>query len=529
MLLTLVPTTAFAADDYRPSSVNDPSHYTDVAGSWAATEMGIAIRNGIMTGTSATTATPNKRITRAEMAAFMVRVFEPTGYSDLSRFIDMSPSQWHYNIVGQAVSMGVLYGDGNQIRPDDTITKQEASVILARAFNLYGYSIDMNQFSDVNTIPSWAYDSMMRCAAAGIIRANSQRQLEPKHEITRAEFAFMLANAVTTYSSSKVYSVGSGTVKSIMVSDLQPVIRDVSVTDNIYIGDGVANSEIRLNKVNVDGTVYAMNGGSLRLVNSWVNTLVVSSTWAQDFHVDLDYDSSIEKVVVLDAGASVSLSGSIGEVAVETEATKVFLDGSNVRTVSSTVGRPSIYLDRTSVIEDNPKNLPIDCDRGTAGDLGLVYVDSSRYSIAESVQFIGYNPIRLMNSYGLTMDDFVSDLELEGTRSGEIIVYGDFYDVLTYDSERGRRVVLDGYYLPIRLRIDGVQDDFNLYVNDADQGKIPNATSGEYCTVNMLIPFDAENYTANIKLVPVRGSRYDEISIDLVLDTTVRFRTDGRR
>ena len=77
----------------------------------------------------------------------------------------------------------------DRLYPDNSISREEAFIVLARAFKLSGGNANiLDKFTDKNDISDWAREGISSLVAAGYI-SGSDGRINPKHNITRAEFA----------------------------------------------------------------------------------------------------------------------------------------------------------------------------------------------------------------------------------------------------------------------------------------------------------------------------------------------------
>lgn len=133
------------------------------------------------------------------MAAITVRSFGTQTQEDLSQYGDVSETDWYYQAMSAAVSMGVLSGYDNKLHPNDNITRQEVCSMLARAFQLEeGDAAVLQQYDDADDVDSWAKGSVAAMVQAGYLHGSNSK-LNPDAPITRAEFAAVMANMVSQY------------------------------------------------------------------------------------------------------------------------------------------------------------------------------------------------------------------------------------------------------------------------------------------------------------------------------------------
>ena len=115
----------------------------------------------------------------------------------------MAASQWYAGWIGTATSYGIVngYGDGN-FGPNDTISREQAAAMVARAAKLCGMNTDYSdaaardvlaQFGDYTSVSGWARGSLAFCYDQGILDA-SAKNIQPQALIKRCEIAQMLYN-----------------------------------------------------------------------------------------------------------------------------------------------------------------------------------------------------------------------------------------------------------------------------------------------------------------------------------------------
>ena len=94
-----------------------------------------AVQNGITTGTSATTFSPDATVTRVQVVTFLWRANgQPAAAS--SGFTDVSTSAYYAKAVAWAAENGITSGTGsNKFSPDANCTRGQIVTLLYRANN----------------------------------------------------------------------------------------------------------------------------------------------------------------------------------------------------------------------------------------------------------------------------------------------------------------------------------------------------------------------------------------------------------
>ncbi len=100
---------------------------------------------------------------------------------------------WAKNAVAQAVQAGIVKGnkDGS-FRPNAEVTRAEMAVMLANALGQSSNANVVTSFADDKDIPVWAKDSVTFVKKAGIVQGKSANQFAPQDRATRAEAVTVL-------------------------------------------------------------------------------------------------------------------------------------------------------------------------------------------------------------------------------------------------------------------------------------------------------------------------------------------------
>lgn len=177
----------------------NPKTFADVEGHWskqAVNDMGSRL---IIKGTDESHFKPNATITRAELAAIMIRALGLSESGDSSKFTDVNASDWYAGAVAKAVEYGLIEGYNNgTFAPNQSITRQEALVILTRAMKIAELETDganaealLSQFADHAEVASWAKQAIAVGVKQNLVEG-SVEGLRPTGKLSRAETAALI-------------------------------------------------------------------------------------------------------------------------------------------------------------------------------------------------------------------------------------------------------------------------------------------------------------------------------------------------
>lgn len=137
---------------------------------------------------------PNDCVTRAQLVMMLKRVFSWEHQSGKSSFTDVKPEYWAYGAIVAAKEAGIIGGfpDGS-FKPDKKVSRAEIAAILDRAFEL-PYPSAGATFKDLGKPGyAWADSSIITLAGNGIAGGYNGGYFRPERYVTRAEAATFLS------------------------------------------------------------------------------------------------------------------------------------------------------------------------------------------------------------------------------------------------------------------------------------------------------------------------------------------------
>ncbi len=182
------------------SVVWHPLEFSDVEAHWAKVAVNDMGSRMVIQGTGDNGFSPDRNITRAEFAAIFVRGLGLKLEDGAAAFSDVAASDWYGSAVQTAYSYGLISGfEDGTFRPDESITREQAMVMVARAMQLTGLKDKLQVQADVLAAyldaadaSEWANDGIAGSVQAGLITGRDGNVLAPKASITRAEVATVI-------------------------------------------------------------------------------------------------------------------------------------------------------------------------------------------------------------------------------------------------------------------------------------------------------------------------------------------------
>ena len=303
--------------------------FSDMPNDWSTPALEKAVVNGLITGYDGKIM-PKENLTRAQMAAIVNRSFGATVKASLQGFTDVALDAWYYNDMAKAVQMKTFKGDAGKLNPNAPITREEAFAVIARAFKLGSSEAIPNGFADLGNISSWATGEVYGLINAGYIEG-SNGYINPKNNITRAEFAQVMDNILKSY----VKVVGEYTELpegNVMVNVAGVTLKDLTVAGDLIIGEGVGDGDFTLDNVTVTGRMVVRGGGENSIIikgSSTVGQVIVARV---DGAVRIVVEGSTVEVIYINDGTDdVIIEGNIEDLVVQAPNAQVVVpEGSSI-------------------------------------------------------------------------------------------------------------------------------------------------------------------------------------------------------
>ncbi len=182
-----------AVEDETPKA-----DFADVAAdAWYADAVQYVYENGMMSGTSETTFSPDLTTTRGMIVTILYRLENEPTVTGTTAFTDVAADQYYANAVAWAAQNGIVSGiDATTFAPNNAITREQMAAILYRYAQFKGYDVsakaDLSAYTDAAAVGAYATDAMAWANGAELITGTSATTLSPAGNAIRAQVATIL-------------------------------------------------------------------------------------------------------------------------------------------------------------------------------------------------------------------------------------------------------------------------------------------------------------------------------------------------
>lgn len=325
-LLSLMLTVAMVVSFFPATVMADESGASDLEGHWASEVMTEWIGYGIIAGYEDGTVRPDKSITRAEMTAMLDRVM---GYQTMAanHFSDLDDN-WYTEVILKGNAAGVIsgYEDGT-VRPNATISRQEATAMIARVLALDTENVPEADFTDSDTVADWAKDAVNAMAAKGYVNG-SDGQFRPTAGMTRAEVVTILNNIFDKLYDENVTYISDSNGSAVINAD-DVTLKNLTVSGDLIVAQGVGDGHVVLDGVTVEGRLIVRGGGENSVIirgDSKIGSVSIERIDGA-VRVAVEGGASVSMISVADGSDTVTLQGNIGSLNIDNNNADVVVNG----------------------------------------------------------------------------------------------------------------------------------------------------------------------------------------------------------
>ncbi len=403
------------------------------AADWTQEYLDTLVSWGVMRGDISGALHGDREITRAEFVTMMNRAY---GYTEPGAhpFTDVPTPAWYYDDISIAYEVGYFDGTSETTAsPDDSLTREQAAVLLARNMMLQEKSGETLGFSDSREFSEWSRNLIQSVSDAGVISGYPDGTFRPQGNITRGEVACMLVRAVgTPIQTEGIHTLGS-MYGNVTINTPGVQLKNTIIAGDLYLTGGVGLGEVLLENVTVLGRIVASGAGEsskgessivLRnvdademvvdsIANQFVtiraegNTVIGSTSVRTSSYIEDTTRSGLGlKYITLDGKDSINvqLAGNLKEVVNETPSSRlVIAQGiADQVTVDEKAAGSALVIENSASI----KELNLDVATGVTGegDISHLTVNAPGSNVSMLPDTITIRPGITASIAGVTMD-----------------------------------------------------------------------------------------------------------------------------
>ncbi len=351
LVLTLAPLSAFAAS------------FDDTQGHWGKASIDRWAGYGVLNGDKGHF-NPNGQMTRAQFAQMLANML---GYTEKApnTFPDVKGDAWFADAILKLKAAGVILGDDNgNANPNKPITRQEAAVMLCRAFHIDTGAYQNIPFADAGKVQSWAKGAVAALASKGMINGVGNNNFAPQNNINRASVAQMADNMISHYVTGNQTITGKVEGLVIVAGSAAVTFQNAEVEENVLVAPKGKNATVALSGTTKASDVVLEGEGSKVTVGQTASADTVSMAAsrttaevagkagtvstekeAQNATVTVSQSGAVTNVEVAGANNKVSVSGTVKKVDVESTgsgANVTTTEGAKVENVTTNASKTTV-------------------------------------------------------------------------------------------------------------------------------------------------------------------------------------------
>ncbi len=225
--------------------------FSDTAGHWAENSIAKwSEEYSIIQGYEDGTFRPDNSITRGAFAGIMDRFLQFQTISGAGTFSDIQGNYWESAIL-KLHAAGVYLGNNGKALAGNTITRQQAVTMIARAFRIDASTTEL-PYGDAGQFAEYARGPVAEMTIRGYITDCWDGNFRPQEPITRAEIVNILGNMIQTLlHTSGTYSEDVHGTLMINAAD-GAVLENMTVYGDLILAPGVVG-DVTLSNVTVMG------------------------------------------------------------------------------------------------------------------------------------------------------------------------------------------------------------------------------------------------------------------------------------
>ncbi|HEY3367452.1 MAG TPA: S-layer homology domain-containing protein [Symbiobacteriaceae bacterium] len=214
---------------------------------------------GVVTGVTADSFNPSGSVTRAQMAALIIRAMGKTADADLLKtatveFSDVSANHWARGAIALANRMNIIKGDAGKFNPDQPVNYAQAATMLVRALGYEskvsggyptGYVVKANELGLLQSANFELFATVSRAEASVLLYNAIYRSPVADTNLTWSQSVFKRAHSLALTSLPKFGAPGQTfTLKATALDIMDNPIPDAPITVAVTSGSATLQNGV---------------------------------------------------------------------------------------------------------------------------------------------------------------------------------------------------------------------------------------------------------------------------------------------
>ena len=234
-------------------SVPSAAAFSDTEGHWAEWAINKwSEEYRIIQGYDDGTFRPDNSITRGAFAGILDRFMHFVEIAPAETFSDTAGSYWEDEIL-KLNAAGVYLGNNGKALAGDSITRQQAVTMIARAFRIGAEVTDL-PYTDADRIAEYARPAVAEMTIRGYLNDSVGGDFRPTDPITRAEIVNIFGNMIQELVQTSDPASGTVYGNVMICSEEGAALADMVIMGDLIIAPGV-KGEITLQNVAIEGRI----------------------------------------------------------------------------------------------------------------------------------------------------------------------------------------------------------------------------------------------------------------------------------
>jgi len=170
----------------------------ELSNHWGEKEISTLVEKGVVKGDNGKLNLKNS-VTRAELLALITRAMgiEEKEYS--GEFADVKADDWFAGAISAAKAAGLVDGDGENVMPNQSVTREQMAKFLVTAYIYKNGEIPEGEaitFDDSHSISDWAAEFINKATSLGILNGMGDGNFAPKNAVLREQAFAAIARLI---------------------------------------------------------------------------------------------------------------------------------------------------------------------------------------------------------------------------------------------------------------------------------------------------------------------------------------------